>query len=326
MKAAAQLRHFIKVGLPAILISFFLVIAVQMAFAQSSPRSIVISPPTIEHTLNPGEVAEGVLKVTNNGNAELTFAANIHDFIVEDKIGTPVILTDDTLSEKYSGASWIAVTPNTFSVPAGTTKEISYFLQVPLDAAPGGRYAAAIYEPIDAIEVDGTGAGVNTQLGSLFYITVAGPVTETAEVSLFTVPGFSEYPPVSVITEITNMSDLHVRPSGEIVIKNMFGQEIASQEFSGGNIFPEATLQYENSFFEDSGIRVGRYTAELSAVYGQNNNLPLSASVSFIIFPWKIALGATLVIAIVVVIFFLLRRKKRKTTESNTTTPQAPAN
>jgi len=324
MKRTAQTKHFLKISLPALLISFSLAFLAQIAIAQNQPtRSIVISPPTIEHTLNPGERAEGILKVTNNGTTDLTFSANIHDFIVEDKNGTPTILTDDTLSEKYSGASWIAVTPNTFTVPASTTKEINYYLQVPLDAAPGGRYAAAIYEPIDIIQVEGTGAGVNTQLGSLFYITVAGPVTENAEVVSFTVPTFSEYPPVTVATEIKNNSDIHVKPTGNIVIKNMFGQEISRQDFSGGNIFPETSLLYANQFFSDSNFKIGRYTAELSAVYGQNNNLPLTAVVSFIIFPWKLALALTLVIAIAVVIFFLLKRKKnKKETQTHTPTPQ----
>ena len=325
MKRTAQTKHFLKISIPALLISFFLIVIAQAVLAQETPptRSIVISPPTIEHTLNPGERAEGILKVTNNGKADLTFSANIHDFIVEDKNGTPTILTDDTLSEKYSGASWIAVTPNTFTVPASTTKEINYYLQVPLDAAPGGRYAAAIYEPIDIIQVEGTGAGVNTQLGSLFYITVAGPVTENAEVVSFTVPTFSEYPPVTIATEIKNNSDIHVKPTGNIVIKNMFGQEISRQDFSGGNIFPETSLLYANQFFSDSNFKIGRYTAELSAVYGQNNNLPLTAVVSFIIFPWKIALAITLVIAIAIVFFFLLKRKKnKKETQTHTPTPQ----
>lgn len=321
----AQTKYIFKNSLPAILVSFFLLAVSQIVFAQETPptRSIVISPPTIEHTLNPGERGEGVLKVTNNGNTDLTFSANIHDFIVEDKNGTPTILTTDKLSEKYSGASWIAVTPNTFTVSASSTKELNYYLQVPADAAPGGRYAAAIYEPVDIIQVEGTGAGVNTQLGSLFYITVAGPVTESAEIADFNVPAFSEYPPVTVNTEIKNNSDIHVKPTGNIVIKNMFGQEIDRQDFAGGNIFPETSLLYANQFFSDSNFKIGRYTAELNAVYGQNNNLPLTATVSFIIFPWKIALAVTLMIAIAVVIFFLLKRKKnKKETQTHTPTPQ----
>ncbi len=327
MKKTARTRYYFRTTLPAIITAFTLIILTQVVSAQETPpRSIVISPPTIEHSLNPGERAEGVLKITNNGNTDLTFSANVHDFIVEDKNGTPTILTDDTLSEKYSGASWIAVTPNTISVPAQSTQELNYFLQVPADAAPGGRYAAAIYEPVDIIQVDGTGAGVNTQLGSLFYITVAGPVNESAEVVSFTVPGFAEYPPVAILTEIVNRSDLHIKPSGNIAIKNMFGQEIDRQDFSGGNIFPEASLLYTNQFFSDSGFRIGRYTAELSAVYGQNNNLPLTATATFIIFPWKIALAVTLVIAIAIVIFFLMKRKKNKKeahTQTPTHTPQA---
>ncbi len=323
MKHPAQAKYFIKITLPAILISFFFVALAQIVFAQEAPqRSITISPPTIEHTLIPGERAEGVLKVTNGGNTDLTFQANIHDFIVEDKIGTPNLLADETLTEKYSAATWLAVTPNSFTVPAGTTKELSYFLQVPADAAPGGRYAAVVYEPVNILDVEGTGAGVNTQSLSLFYITIDGPITEDAEVVNFSIPGFSEYPPVTVSTEIKNNGPLHIKPSGSIIIRNMFGKEIARHEFTGGNIFPEATLLYENEFFSDSKIRVGRYTAELSTAFGRDLNIPLEATASFIIFPWKIAAGIALLIAILVVTVVLIRNKKTPKNPRPEATPQ----
>jgi len=321
MKHSAQTKKFIKTGIPTILFSLILVIAVQLAFAQQNLRTITISPPTIEHNLNPGERAEGVLKITNGGTAPLTFTAAVRDFIVEDKAGTPTILSDNTLAEKYSGASWVAVTPNTFTVEPNETKSINYYLQVPLNAAPGGRYAAAIYEPVNIIQVEGTGAGVNTQLGSLFYITIAGPVTESAEVVSFSAP-FSEYPPVTITTEIANKSDIHVKPSGSIIIRNLFGQEVDRQELKGANIFPKANLIYANNFFKDSKFKIGRYTAELTAIYGKDNNLPLFATVSFIIFPWKIALAATLVVAIIIVALLLFRRKKNKKAEGQTQNPQ----
>jgi len=327
MKHSAQFKYLLKTGLPAIIISFALIFVTQAAFAQlTTHRSIIITPPTIEHTLNPGESAEGVLKITNNGSEELSFAAGIRDFIVEDTQGTPIILADDTLASKYSAASWLAVTPGTFTIPAGETKEINYYLQAPADATAGGHYAAAIYEPLGIIDVEGTGAGVNTQLGSLFYITIPGEVVENAEVLKFEIPGFSENPPVQAITEIKNLSGIHIRPSGTIIVRNMLGQESARSEITGKNIFPDRSIAYLNTLFEDSNFKFGRYTAELSLIYGQDNNLPLTATTSFIIFPWKVALGATLIVAIAVVIFFLLKRRKRASKEKSTTQTTPPVN
>ena len=59
-------------------------------------------------------------------------------------------------------------------------------------------------------------------------------------------------------------------------------------------------------------------------MHGQENNLPLSATASFIIFPWKIAAGVILIIAIAVVIYLLAKRNKgkKKTDETSQPTPQ----
>ena len=60
------------------------------------------------------------------------------------------------------------------------------------------------------------------------------------------------------------------------------------------NVFPQAARDYENQF--GTGLMIGRFKAELLASYGVKNNLPLSATVYFWIFPWKIALVITLII------------------------------
>lgn len=291
-------------------ISAGLLLGAKVIFAQENPRTITMVPPSTEKQLNAGETSEGTLKIINDSNTSLTFTATVKDFIVEDTNGTPVILDNNTLSKKYSAAAWLAVTPNTFTVPAGKSQQINYFMQVPADAGPGGHYAAVVFQPTDIINVKGTGAGVMTQLASLFYIRVNGDITEKAQVIKFGANGFQEYAPIKITTQVQNMSDYHINPKGNIVIKNLFGQVVESQPLTPRNIFPGTSIVFSNTL--GKGFMMGRYTATLNATYGTNNNLPLTATTTFIIFPWKVAGMALLVIVAVVLAIIFMRRKKRK--------------
>lgn len=306
------------------LISYFLFLT--RTKAQEAFRTYTISPPTVSQELNPGQTAEGTLKVINDTDHDLTFTAVIKDFIVEDNIGTPVFLPNNTLSNKYSAAAWLGVTPDTFTIKSHARQELNYFIQVPKNAKPGGHYAAVLYSPATNVNVEGTGATVNTQAGSLFYITVKGPITEKATVSKFFANGFQEYGPVSIQTQIKNYSDLHIKPKGYITVSDMLGRK-AILPLKENNIFPQAARDYENQF--GTSLMIGRFKAELLASYGVNNNLPLAATVYFWIFPWKIVAVTTLVIiALILGLMYYrkngLKKPVKKTEEKEGSASETP--
>lgn len=287
------------------------------ADAQSAVRSYTIVPPAIQTPLKPGETSEGILKVRNETDEPVTFNVQVQDFVVLDTHGTPTILPPDTLSNKYSAASWIGVSPTQFTVPAHGVQELTYFMKVPPDGRPGGHYAAIVYAPVTEKGVDSTGATVNSQIGTLFSIVIDGPITEQATVTKFTAPFFSEYGPVAIETQIKNMSDSHIRPIGKITVTDMLGkkQEALLEE---RNIFPEANRDYVNLFGQK--WLFGRYVATFEATYGKNN-APLSATVAFWVFPWKIAVVIILFIIAAILGIMLMKKKKDK----DGPTPEQPA-
>ena len=278
------------------------------AGAQESPRILTIDPPSKELHLNPGDKTEGVLKLINDGSTEITLTVSAQDFIVEDTHGTPTVLPAGTLSKRFSGAAWIGLIPSTFTVPAHQIQSIHYYIQVPPDARPGGHYAAIVYSPTKAIGVAGTGASVQTQLGTLFSLDVNGPITEEAIVSQFTANKFQESGPVHILTQIKNYSDIHIKPKGSIIITDMFGNRVATLPFTQHNIFPMAALDYVNIF--DKPWMIGKYTAHFLASYGEKNNLPLDATFSFIVFPWKVAVLIILILIAAVLGYFVWKRRK----------------
>lgn len=289
-------------------------------------RTMTVVPPTVQLELNPGETAEGTMKVINDSDEPLDLSVIMQDFIVDNKNSIPNILPPDSLSNKYSASAWIGIDQMLFTVSPTKTQELRYYVQVPKNARPGGHYAATIFSPKADNAGTGSGAVINSQIGTLFYITVKGPITQNATVDQFTAPGFSEYGPVSITTDIKNNSDVHIQPNGFITVKNMFGQTKEKLAITGKNIFPEAVRE----FISESGkgsFMIGRYTATLTAYYGSNHDLPLVATVAFWVFPWKIAVVIILAIVAIILGVMAMRKKNNGTPDghpdSSDTTPLA---
>lgn len=305
---------------------------VGIAKAQEATRTVTIAYPTLVHKLNPGDSTEGITKVINQSTSILTFKLSIQDFIVTDTVGTPNILPPSTLSNKYSAAAWIGATPETFTLKPGESQKVNYYVQVPKDAKPGGHYAALVYTPVVSEGVKGSGGTVNSQLGSLFYITINGPINEQVSITKFFANPFQEYGPVNVLTQLKNLGDLHTAPKATVTVSGLFFNQ--TQDLPTHNIFPEAARDFSNTF--GKSLMVGRYKATLMASYGTNNNLPLVATLYFWVFPWRITLVIILaVVALVLGGLYLKKRKKdgsRKSTEAQTeavvvpTTPMVEEN
>lgn len=316
-------KYLVKSLLIYSAVSACLILSAKVLLAQeNNSRTIIISPPTFTDNFDPGDKKEGKMKITNTSpNDTITFKAVMRDFIVEDTQGTPIVNVDfATAMSKYAASSWIAVYPSTFTLAPGKTQEINYYVQIPIDARPGGRYAAVVYEPQERIDVKGTGTGVETHIGSLFVFRINGPIVENATVTGFAPEkGLWEYGPVTINTQILNSSDSHIKPKGTVAIKNFFGQTVATQALTEHNIFPEARRDFQNSLGKK--YMFGPYTAELKATYGDAGTKTLFATVGFFVLPWKIASLVLLAIVVVVLLIIFYRRKKKK----NATPPPPPA-
>src|ERR1035437_10607761 len=124
------------------LLFVLLTFSVGVVKAQETARIITLAYPTLEHKLNPGDRAQGFTKIINRSAVPLTFKVAVRDYVVLDTLGTPTLLPPDTLSDKYSAAAWIGITPETFTLQPEATQIINYYIQVPTTARPGGHYAA----------------------------------------------------------------------------------------------------------------------------------------------------------------------------------------
>lgn len=277
---------------------------------------LTVIPPKQDVLINPGESFTTSVKFLNQGDEPVTGALTVADFIVTDNKGTPVFLDGPqvvgttTIPAKYSAAKWINIPNDSIVIGAKSNGSVPITIKVPKDAAPGGRYAAILFQPSGNLTLgsptDGQETPVAIRLASLVYIRVAGPIAESATVKSFTADSFLEYGPVGITTEILNNGDYHITPKGTITLKNMLGGVVAKSDLETKNIFPGTSRSYTNEL--GSKFMFGKFTANISATYGDLGQT-LSSTIVLWILPWKLMLAILLGIIIIVLVVLVWYKK-----------------
>lgn len=304
--------------------SFFIVafLAIFSVFIDTTPVSaqsvgIKISPVKVEDLVDPGQIFESSIKVQNDSEDIKTFYVYLKDFKAGDENGNPVLIAPGT-EDGYYLASWIDITSEGIDFAPHEEKVISFKVNVPADAGPGG-YFGGIYlgtkpprlEKED--EEKGAGMAVAQQAGCLVLLRVKGDVDERAEVREFTTDkGYYNTPfDVHFSIRVENKGNVHIKPYGTIEIKDMFGRKKTSLQVNdkGGNVLPRSIRRYDSSWSDKYGF--GKYTATLGMTYGEDassggqGKQTLYSQKTFWIIPWKIVGPFLIGFAIVIALFFI---------------------
>ncbi len=92
---------------------------------------------------------------------------------------------------------------------------------------------------------------------------------------------------VQILTRLKNEGDIHVKPFGKIVVKNMFGKKVSENSNlilvdkpdSRANILPASTRRFVNDLPKKSLL--GRYTIVANLGYSSGSGDLISAKSSF---------------------------------------------
>ncbi len=275
-------------------------------YAQSA-YGLTAIPPRLEFTVSPGKAVSHEIKIRNESTEEKNITISIKDYIVTDNKGTPVAV-DEKVSNRWSAASWVQVSPTRLRLRAGETKSLMVSILAPDNALPGGHYAMVLETANNDVSFNQTGAAIEANVGTLLYITVPGAITEDARITSFDVPFFSEFGPITLKTTVANFSDIHIAPQGIIAITNWLGGKTANLDLVPTNIFPGASRDFTNTL--DRKWLFGRYKAQFLASYGTTGQA-LAATVFFWVIPWRLILLSLTIIVLVALIIVLNNQKKR---------------
>tara|TARA_B100000508_G_scaffold139702_1_gene138603 strand:+ start:2934 stop:4577 length:1644 start_codon:yes stop_codon:yes gene_type:complete len=304
-----QLRLFIV----ATLAYTFACLPATVSAQQAEGVSITVAPTLIELGLAPGEIWQSSVKVINTNDFPLTiYTQPAHFESVGERGQSNIIPKSQVPEDEVVLANWIDIPEPSITIPPNTSRQVAFVVTAPEVAAPGSHFAALQISTAPPDAQTSSGFSTAQVISSLLFVRVAGDVYESALLRSFTASNsYSTEPRTELALRFENTGNVHVRPVGEILIRNMWGAERGSIPVnintSFGNALPGMIRTYDFSWQrEPSLFDIGRYTAAATLTYGSEAKQFVSAKTSFWVIPVKplltviaIVLGIILFIATV---------------------------
>jgi hypothetical protein len=295
------------IGVALVLYSASLVAPVALAATSGgsgSGQALEISPPVMTLTANPGQVLKTKISLRDVTDGDLSVSNEIDDFVAAGEDGTPkILLGQDANDSPFSMKDWVQPLPQLL-LKSKQIKTLDVVINVPKSASPGGHYGVIRFTGTPP-GLTGSGVSLSASLGALMLITVNGDIKENLTVQQFSVgmlnsdktvgkaANFFEAAPLAFTELIKNEGNIHEKPTGQVIIKDMFGKPVAGLNINlpPRNILPDSTRKFTQNL-DKSVIGTkrlfGHYTATLTVKYGKDQML--TAKQSFWVIPWKLIL------------------------------------
>ena len=290
--------------------------------AHAENISLGTAPTSEKLKLIPGQKYNGELVIWNLTTKAITYDIVVRGFRqIENQPGTAIILTEaEEAKSLYTATKWMKLDMDSIELIPNKNEKIYYEINVPTDITKGEYTVIISFASKNEAELTGTGATTTLTLGMPILIQIGDEFVENAELLKFsTEKSFYEYPTLKFDARIKNLGDTHITPVGEIVLTNIFNQEITripfnpnSQSILRDNIGNYETNWDFGTFLTKNKVLVlGPIKANLIVTYRtfQPGFAPLTSEVSFWIIPWKIILIALVVIVAIIVIVKVSKKK-----------------
>ena len=269
---------------------------------------LAISPLKAEVMLEPGQSTVQEVTIVNRTGATVDASFSTVDFAGSLDPSVSHVLLEDEDSTR-GARDWMELEIDKIELEQGDTLKFDVRITAPLDAEPGGYYAAVVAEPGSAAGQDGDRAT------SLFLITVPGEFDSRATLNEPGLPSLASFGPINIDLVFNNLGNIHQSPSGSVTITNILGQEVAVLPVEEWVVLPESSRR---TVVEWPGRwHFGPYKVNAQISYGEDGNI-LSASSTIWFLPWDIVLAglaALLIILFLIIIFIRNRRRKRREVE-----------
>ncbi len=291
-------RNILLLAIAAVTtISTLAVAPANAAAPTGSGQALEIAPPVLNIRANPGEVVKTKISLRDVSTSPLVVRNQINDFVAAGEDGTPKLLLDaDKDASPYSLKDWVQPLAE-LTIKPKEVNQLPVTIRVPKNAAPGGYYAVIRFTATPP-GLDSTGVSLSASLGTLILLRVNGDAKEKVEVEQFSatknndVNWLFESAPITFLTRLKNSGNLHEQPTGQVAVKDMFGNSVANVNINlnRNNILPGSIRKFEQPL--DSSVigdkfLFGRYTADLKLTYGSKGE-SLVASTSFWVIPYRL--------------------------------------
>jgi len=293
--------------------------------------ALTISPAYVDHTLNPGDTVIETLKVINDQGGQITVYPRAENFTAgADEGGTPQFYAAEEDPYGTALAKWITFDSQPIVLQPNERANLVFTINVPTDVQPGGHYGAVILGRA-APETQGGHIGLESEIGELVMVRVSGDIKEQASLAEF---GFKQpqvwynHLPVDFFFRFENSGNTHLRPVGNLFVKNWLGQQVAAvvinEDLKG--VLPHSIRRFdfawggassgglkekpgftEGLIQEWENFGFGKYKATLVLNYGASNKIIVDQR-EFTVWPWRLLCAGGVVLLLILLFFALLMK------------------
>lgn len=237
--------------------------------------NIGVSPGVIEIISEPGKKGTGYLYIKNQGSNKQVIVLSIEDWWKK-----------ETGLDAPQNKDWLKITPNPDKIlKIGPNKIKKIKINTFLDKDFLGETMAMLFiAGSDSKAVSSKNLSIRTRQGVAIYAIAKG--TERIENEIISIKSnfvnTSSGPTVGFTLVIKNTGNVHVRPTGKIIIYSNNKQIGEAQIQSGWPVFPNRKQEFNavlNIYSLESGIYSGKVIIDYGSMY--NKELFLEKSFNF---------------------------------------------
>lgn len=150
-----------------------------------------VSPIRDEFTAIPGTPISRNIQYTNNSNAPYLVYITTEDCVPSGDYGTPICKKQTgTWTNPEFSSTWIHIDGDTtFTVPPKWSRTITYTVNAPTNAAPGGHYGAIFFNNPDTLDPGANSVGMIRRIWTLYMMKIPGEIRVDTELGDILVDG-----------------------------------------------------------------------------------------------------------------------------------------
>jgi hypothetical protein len=262
-----------------------------------------VAPVLVDRTMAPRDQSEVEITLRNPSDRVLRIYPTVNTVSVDDAGTIKEFQSRVEANNRNTVTSWLAISRGRIELQPNATRTIPLRIDVHHQAMPG-TYHAFVGFPQGSNRPDAEQDVVaGNAPGSLVRIEVERDLTSYLKLGTFSTSRFLTDPQDGTFRfSLENPSDTPLRPSGEVIIYNGQGKEVASLPLQiKDNLAPGETKEYTMPMPATLEKDFGRHKAMLSVRYGNGQTALLQDTVFFYQLPlYQLLLlfGMTLVIAL----------------------------
>lgn len=285
-------------------IAVFTILFPNIVYAQTgSTQQFGVSPFLEELEVAKGGSIESSITISNLTNEKVDLQISTQDFIPGDR-GEALFVPDSEVNENtFSLASWVKFkNGSVVTLEPGKDAVVEYTLNPPANAEEGTHYGAILFSNTRGSSL--AGVDIKQSVGTIILVSY-GQARPSGEVEYSVNKKFQWWNGTFEFTNhFVNTGNVHVKPKGEVVVRNIFGQVVATPQLNrdANNVLPKSERTFLTSWLPENW-RFGRYAAELNLVYGREK---LEIKNSVIIWVLPIYILIPLIIIFGFIVWFML--------------------